>query len=350
MKSSSDLIAQNVYSVNAFYTRKQNETKELFFKCLKEKKSLEYFDKKLSKIWDNVDHKFMDKQILKLQKLVHSNNVEEFLNLNRFSPKKEDAIYEEISDWVVSDEFFKLTPEEVFNQFEQKFKKNVEKNYKISQKAYASQGETYLEKKIDTYNNQVNQTITYFTKSGEPLRQVQLSSYLSMIHNTNLTRSGWNQTMGDSEKLGKTSFIIPYHSFSCPHCLEYQNRPLTKFQVENIIGVDAREQTGDILHPNCKCTLSIYWDDSQIDRDPISLALHSEQYSEELYKLRQKVNTLTLEKSNLRTDIEIAKKLGDEAKIDKCRQRINAINQTILEIKQQLPTNELKTQITAIKR
>lgn len=350
MKSSSDLIAQNVYSVNAFYTRKQNETKELFFKCLKEKKSLEYFDKELSKIWDNVDHKFMDKQILKLQKLVHSNNVEEFLNLNRFNEDMEKAVYEEISDWVVSDEFFKLTPEEVFNQFEQKFKANVEKNYKISQKAYASQGEAYLEKKIDTYNNQVNQTITYFTKSGEPLRQVQLSSYLSMIHNTNLTRSGWNQTMGDSEKLGKTSFIIPYHSFSCPHCLEYQNRPLTKFQVENIIGVDAREQTGDILHPNCKCTLSIYWDDSQIDRNPISLALHSEQYSEELYKLRQKVNILTLEKSNLRTDIEIAKKLGDEAKIDKCRQRINAINQTILEIKQQLPTNELKTQITAIKR
>ena len=264
MKSSSDLIASQVYSVNAFYTKKQNETKELFFKCLKEKKSLEYFDKELSKIWDNVDHRFMDKQILKLQKLVHSNNVEEFLNLNRFSPNMEDAVYKEISDWVMSDEFFKLTPEEVFNQFEQKFKANVEKNYKISQKAYASQGETYLEKKIDTYNNQVNQTITYFDKDNNPLRQVQLSSYLSMIHNTNLTRSGWNQTMGDSEKLGKTSFIIPFHSFSCPHCLEYQNRPLTKFQVENIIGVEAREQTGDILHPNCKCTLSIYWDDSHI--------------------------------------------------------------------------------------
>lgn len=345
MKSSSDLIAQNVYSVNAFYTRKQNETKLLFFKCLKEEKSLEYFDKELSKIWDNVDHKFMDKQILKLQKLVHSNNVEEFLNLNRFSPNMEDAVYKEISDWVMSDEFFKLTPEEVFNQFEQKFKTNVEKNYKISQKAYASQGETYLEKKIDTYNNQVNQTITYFDKDHNPLRQVQLSSYLSMIHNTNLTRSGWNQTMGDSEKLGKTSFIIPFHSFSCPHCLEYQNRPLTKFQVENIIGVDAREQTGDILHPNCKCTLSIYWDDSQIGTQR-----YTYEESEELYKLRQKVNTLTLEKSNLRTDMKIAKELGDEAKIDKCRQRINAINQTIRDIKRDLPSEELQKQITAIKR
>ena len=345
MKSSSDLIAQQVFSVNAFYTKKQNETKELFFKCLKDKKSLEYFDKKLSKIWDNVDHRFMDKQILKLQQLVHSNNIEEFLNLNRFSENKEDAIYKEISDWVVSDEFFKLTPEEVFQEFEQKFKKNVEKNYKISQKAYASQGNTYLEKKIDTYNQQVNQTITYFTKGGKPLRQVQLSSYLSMIHNTNLTRSGWNQTMGDSEKLGKTSFIIPFHSFSCPHCLEYQNRPLTKFQVENIIGVEAREQTGDILHPNCKCTLSIYWDDSQI-----GVPKYTYEESEELYRLRQKVNTLTLEKTNLRTDMKIAEELGDQAKVDKCRQRINAINQTIRDIKAELPTEELQKQITAIKR
>lgn len=345
MKSSSDLIAKQVFSVNAFYTKKQNETKELFFKCLKDKKSLEYFDKELSKIWDNVDHKFMDKQILKLQKLVHSNNVEEFLNLNRFSENKEDAIYKEITDWVVGDEFFKLTPEEVFNQFEEKFKKNVEKNYKLSQKAYANQGETYLEKKIDTYNRQVNQTITYFTKSGEALRQVQLSSYLSMIHNTNLTRSGWNQTMGDSEKLGKTSFIIPFHPFSCPHCLSYQNRPLTKFQVENIIGIDAREQTGDILHPNCKCTLSIYWDSSQI-----GISKYTYQESEELYKLRQKVNNLTLEKSNLRTDMKVAEELGDQSKVDECKKKINAINQTIRNIKANLPNEELQKQITTIKR
>ena len=180
MKSSSDLIAQNVYSVNAFYTRKQNETKELFFKCLKEKKSLEYFDKELSKIWDNVDHKFMDKQILKLQKLVHSNNVEEFLNLNRFSQKKEDAIYEEISDWVVSDEFFKLTPEEVFNQFEQKFKANVLKNYKLSQEGITKDGEEFfLRNKLNDYNEQVNQTITYFKEEKEIINGKEVIKLLS---------------------------------------------------------------------------------------------------------------------------------------------------------------------------
>lgn len=341
MKSSSELIAEQVFSVNAFYTRKQNETKILFFECLKNKKSVEYFEKELGKIWDNVDHKFMDKQILKLKELVHSNNVDEAINLGRF-----DEIYKETEKWVVDDEYFKLTPENEFEKFEQRFKENVDRQFKRSQKAVEGlDEEQYLLERIDTYNKNINQVITYFDKSGNPLRQVQLSSYLSMIHNTNLTRSGWNQTMGDSEKLGQTSFIIPYHSFSCPHCLEYQNRVLTKFEVENIIGVEAVQQTGDILHPNCKCTLSIYWDRSQI-----GIQRYTEEEAEEFYKLRQKVNTLTLEKTNLRTDMKIANELGDQSKVDECRQKINAINRTIREIKEQLPTEEMQKQITAIKR
>lgn len=341
MKSSSELIAKQVFSVNAFYNKKQNQTKILFFKCLKEKKNVEYFEKELSKIWDDVDHKFMDKQIYKLKELVHSNNVEEALNLGRMEKE-----YEKAMNWVIDDEYFKLTPESEFTKFEQKFKNNVDRQFKASQKAIDNMDEEeYLTKKIDSYNKNINQVITYFNSEGKSVRQVQLSSYLSMIHNTNLTRSGWNQTMGDSENLGRTSFIIPYHSFSCPHCLEYQNRVLTKYQVENIIGVEAREQTGDILHPNCKCTLSIYWDRSQI-----GIQRYTEEEAEEFYKSRQKVNALTLEKSNLRTDMKIAEDLGDQAKVDKCRQRINAINRTIRDIKEQLPTEEMEKQITAIKR
>lgn len=346
MKSSSQLIAEQVFSVNAYYTKKQNQTKELFFRCLEENRGLEYFSNELSKIWDNIDHKFMDKQIYKLKQLVHSNNVEQFLDLGRFSENEKNAIYEEITSWIVDDEYFKLTPEEQFTKFEQRFKANVEKVFKNSKKVInSSNKESYLEKKIDTYDKQVNQVITYFSSSGEPARQVQLSSYLSMIHNTNLTRSGWNQTMGDSNKLSQNLFIIPYHSFSCPHCLAYQNKILTANDVINIIGTEPEEQSGDILHPNCKCTLSIYWDRSQISKSMIT-----EEEAEELYMLRQKVNTLTLEKSNLRTDMKIALELGDQAKADRCRQRINAINGTIRDIKADLPSVELQTQITAINR
>lgn len=340
MKSSSELISKQVFSVNAFYTKKQNETKILFFKCLKEKKSEEYFSKKLSKIWDGVDHKFMDKQLLKLKELVHSNNVEEALNIGRLKKK-----YDPTMDWIIEDEYFRLTPESEFQRFEQRFKVNAENIYNRSFSSMDSQGETYIDDRMKTYNKDVNQVVSYFDKAGRAVRQVQLSSYLSMIHNTNLTRAGWNQTIGDSTYLDRTSFIIPYHSFSCPHCLSYQNRVLSLDEVMEKIGDTAIDSQGDLLHPNCKCTLSIYWDSSQKQA-----ARYTEEESKEFYKLRQKVNTLTLEKSNLRTDMKIYKDLGDEASADKCRQRINAINRTIRDIKKDLPTEELRKQITAIYR
>lgn len=341
MKNSSELIAKQVFSVNAFYTVKQNKTKELFFYCLNNNKSTDYFKTELHKIWGNINHKFMDKQIDKLMETVHSNNVKEALNLGRLK-----GIYEETENWVIDNEYFKLTPEEYFQKFEQKFEKNVQKAYSSSKKTIKDlDSETYLEKKLETYDKAINQTITYFTKSGEPLRQVQLSTYLSMVHNVNLTRAGWNTTMSDSEELGMNMFIIPYHPFSCLDCYAYQNRPLTKYQVENIIGVEAKKQSGNILHPNCKCTLSIYWDSSQI-----SDRRYTVEEIEEMDKLRQKVNGLTLEKSKLRTNYNIAKDLGQESLADTYKSQINAINKTIRGIKSDLPTESLKKQITAIKR
>jgi hypothetical protein len=246
----------------------------------------------------------------------------------------------------MGDEYFKLTPEEYFQRFERKFEQNVNRVYKRSKDSIRDlDSETYLQKTLDRYDKNINQVVTYFNKSGQALRQVQLATYLSMVHNTNLTRAGWNQTMSDSERVGNNYFIIPYHPFSCLHCFEYQNRPLSRYEVENIIGVEAREQVGDILHPNCKCTLSIYWDSSQVRN-----RVYNTDEVETMYDLRQKVNSLTLEKSKLRTDMKIAKEVGNEALADKNRQRINAINKAIRGIKTELPTNSLKKQITAIKR
>lgn len=341
MKNSSEFIAKQVFLTNVFYINKQNKTKELFFRCLREKRSNSYFQNELHKIWGNVNHKFMDNQIEKLMMMVHSNNVDEAINIGRL-----EGIYKETEDWVMGDEYFKLTPEEYFQRFERKFEQNVNRVYKRSKDSIRDlDSETYLQKTLDRYDKNINQVVTYFNKSGQALRQVQLATYLSMVHNTNLTRAGWNQTMSDSERVGNNYFIIPYHPFSCLHCFEYQNRPLSRYEVENIIGVEAREQVGDILHPNCKCTLSIYWDSSQVRN-----RVYNTDEVETMYDLRQKVNSLTLEKSKLRTDMKIAKEVGNEALADKNRQRINAINKTIRGIKTELPTNSLKKQITAIKR
>ncbi len=341
MKNTSQYIADQVFNVNAYYTKKQNETKMLFFRCLTEQQSEEYFNKELSKIWDNIDHEFMDKQIDKLKEMVHENNVTEAINLGRFNEKYKDTL-----DWVIDDEFFKLVPESEFQKFEARFKRNTQKIYNNSKiNVDRLHEDTYLNKTLENYNENVNQVITYFNKLQEPVRQVQLSSYLSMVHNTNLTRAGWNTTMGDADRIGSKYFIIPFHSFSCEYCFANQNKRLTKSAVERIIGREAKEQKGDLLHPNCKCTLSIYWDSSQ--KRPQE---YTKEEADEIYHIRQKVNGLTLEKENLRTNMKIAESIGNQSEADKYRQRINAINRNIRDLKDQLPTEELRKQVTAIKR
>lgn len=341
MKKSSEYIAESVFNVNAHYTKLQNETKILFFRCLKENRSTEYFRQEAYKIWGDIDHKFMDKQIDKLQELVWGNNIKLAVDKGRLYGE-----YIPTEKWVIDDEYFKLVPETQFNEFEREFNNKVVRNYDRSKKSLVGENkDVYIQKKINTYDGEVNQSVPYFSKVGEPIRYVQLSTYLSMLHNTNLTRAGWNQTMGDSEKLRIDKFIIPYHPFSCPHCFEYQNRILTRDEVEDIIGVEAREQEGDLLHPNCKCTLSIYWDSSQIEKVRYSVDEISDMYS-----IRQKVNSLTLQKSRIATDMKIEKMLGNEEQFDKLNQKRNAINRSIRDLKEELPSTSLKKQVGAINR
>ena len=340
MKKSSEYIAESVFNVNAHYTRLQNETKILFFKCLKENKPVEYFKNKVDKIWNNIDHKFMNKQINKLQQMVWENNVELAIDKGRINDE-----YIPTEKWTINDEYFKLVPEKEFTSLERQFDKKVVKNYERSKKSIIGQDkDTYIQKKISTYNEEVNQTIAYFS-NGEPIRYVQLSSYLSMLHNTDLTRAGWNQTMADSDELGINLFIIPYHPFSCLDCWQYQNRILTKSEVERIIGVSAEEQEGDIIHPNCKCTLALFFDISQISDE-----VYTSDEIEEQYHIRQKVNSLTLEKARIATDMKIQKDLGNQEAFDKLNQKRNNINSKIRDLKAELPTDSLKKQVTAINR
>ena len=341
-KKSSELIDKNVYLVNVRYTKMMNKTKELYFQCLEEGKSKEFFEKEVSKIWDNVDHRFMDKQIAELRELVHNNNVDQAINIGRFKNKE----YLETLGWTFDDEYFKLTPESDFKMFEKRFKKNVVTNYEVAHNSIKNMDkEEYLAKKLSKYDKQVNQVVAYYHKGGGLAHYVKLSTYLAMVHNVDLTRSGWNQTLADADKLDMNTYIIPYHPFSCLYCYEYQNKPLSAFQVEQIIGTKAQEQVGNVLHPNCKCTLSIYWSPTQISRETMI-----RQEVDEQYKIRQKVNSLTLSRTNLKTDLKIAKSIGNEGQVDKIKARISKLNKAIRDEVGKLPTESLKKQVKAINR
>lgn len=343
MKKSSEYIAESVFNVNTHYTDLQNKTKELYFRCLKENRSVEYFQKEVNKIWGNIDHRFMDVQIEKLKQLVWENNVNLAINKGRIDNK-----YIPTEKWVIENEYFKLVPESQFNELERDFSGKVVDNYAKSKQAMKGlDKETYMQNKLKSYNEEINQTIAYF-HNGEPIRHVQLSTYLAMLHNTDLTRAGWNQTLSDSEKLNRNEFIIPYHPFSCPHCYKYQNQVLMKEEVLDLINTtieEALEGAGELLHPNCKCTLSIYWSEDQIQ-----LNIPTQEENEQQYKIRQKVLSLSLEKSRVISDMKIQKDLGNEAEYDKLNQKRNTINSKIRDLKEELPTESLKKQVGAINR
>ena len=324
-------IADSVFNINLHYVRLQNKTKELFFKCLDENRDIEYFKAELEKIWGRADYSYINDQIAEYEAIIHERNIEG-REVVEDIPKGEEG------------SLFALVPAGVVLGIISKFMRTKEREYKVSSNSpsYKNDKQEYLKLKVETYTNQV---VPYYSKTtGKIVRYVQPSTYNSMIHNTNLTRAGWNTTLNDADIVGVSRFWIPYHSFSCEECLRHQNRLLTKEEVINLVGY-AEETEGDILHPNCKCEL-VFYDSSTVFNRPS----YSDYELEEQYNIRQKTNSLTLKKDEVLTDIRIQKRLGNEDEVDKLNQKRNKINKSIRELKEALPTEELKKQVVAINR
>lgn len=344
MKNSS--IADSVYRINLEYVILQNKTKELFFQCLDEERDAEYFNYRLRELWGNVDHSFMADEIKEYEMIIHQQDL------------KLAGITEEEVKKTIPEEILELVPMSVILGVESKFIKQKQKEYKsslktivriqsratdeISQERSEIAKSEYLKLKVQKYTSQI---VPYYSKTtGQKIRDVELSTYESMIHNTNLTRTGWNTTLNDAKAMDQETFIIPYHSFSCPYCIAHQNKKLDAKQVMKLIG-HIEEQEGDILHPNCKCVLTFYNKGVKYKKPE-----YSKENLEKQYQIRQKVNSLTLQKEKVRTDIKIQKSLGNYDEVDELNKQRNKINKEIKGLTEALPTTELKKQVVAINR
>lgn len=339
MKKSDDFINKSVFKVNLKYTRLQNETKELFFRCLDEGRTEKYFSKQLDKIWGNLDHSFMNSDIEEYKRIIHDNNLQLF---ELAMPKTEKQVKKE-------DSFFDIISAVVVMGYEKKFVKQQEKEYRKSLESplYKDDKREYL--KLLVPKKDVNGIVPYYVKKTGKIREVSLNTYASMIHNTNLTRSAWNQSLNDAREMGVDKFYIPFHNFSCPDCLDHQNRVMTFDEVIDLIGEAAEEMSGNVLHPNCKCVLTHYYPGlTQID--PFIKQHYSYDEKVEQYKIRQKMNSITLKKERLKTDMKIQERLGNKEEYDKLNQKRNKLNAQIRELKHELPTAELQTQVVAINR
>lgn len=326
-------IADKVFNVNLNYVKLQNKSKELFFRCLDEERDIDYFKAELEKIWGRADYSYIQEEIAEYEAFIHEKML--YSKKEEVIPKGEEG------------SLFTLVPAGVILGIISKFERIKEREYKTSYESpvFKANKQEYLKLKVNRYTDDI---IPYYSKkTGKIIRYVRPSTYNSMIHNTNLTRAGWNTTINDAEELGYRYFYIPYHPFSCEHCISHQNRLLSREQVIDIAGI-AEEAEGDILHPNCKCELVAIKE----YRDMYDLEQYDFTDSEkiEIAEIRQKVNTLTLRKQDILTDIKIQKRLGNEDEVDILNQKRNKINKSIRELKEALPTEELKKQVVAINR
>lgn len=325
-------IQERVFKVNLKYSRLQNKTEELFFKCLAEERSVEYFKKKLYKLWKNTNTDYLEEQVEEYVKMIHEENIK--------GKKIEEVETEEEEGSVI----FALIPFINVDKQKNKFLNDKTREYKRSYESpvYKEDKSAYMEMKLGKYSND---TVPYYShKTNKIIRYIPPSVYNSMVFNTNLVRSTWNETIKDAEMLGVNYFTIPYHNFSCPHCIAHQEKLLSMADVISLTG-SADEASGDILHPNCKCDL-VMW-----DRDkPIPKSNLSDQEKDEIYQTRQKVNSLTLKKERLKTEMNIAEKNGFTKTYDKLNSQRNKINNELKKITETIPNKELKNQLTSIFR
>lgn len=296
------------------YDKKLNKTELTYFRNLLEEKSpqemLEYLNKEYT-----IDHTYMIKAIEEIKQLI----------------KKKDKIktLEAIRDIIPN--LLEINPIEDFKRSELDYAQRVLNKYTQDLADIKTQKDKtkYLTTKIKTYTRNVEQYIPYF-HNGFVWSMQNLATYNSMLYNVNLTRTAWNQSYKDSILLENDKFIINTHPFACPHCLQHQGKIYTRQELEDIIGIAVEDGAKEILHPNCKCTLSIYWDKSQLERQ--------NKTTEEDYRLDQKAKSLQRQINKRRTEKQAFEDIGNEEMADERRKQLTRMYEELRGIKGQMET------------
>lgn len=308
-------IEESVYYSSTRYHKLINDTKKLFFNYLNKNKSLEEFKKETSKLWGKVDHSYMEQRIKELEDMIEQRDLK---GRDETNPLAEfETIYE-------------LVPESRFIETEMIYKKTIDNYYKGRLKTVSKEyvdKKSYLTEIVKNYDK-IQAVIPYFNKDGTVKCYNNIATYNSMLYNTNLNHSGWNRTMYDSELLGNDLMYLPAHPFACPLCMEWQGKVYSKSG--NNIKYPPMELAikGGVGHPNCKHQWLIYWGDEMLQDN----TYNSGQW-EENYENKQKIQSLQLERTKLKTDREILKDLDNYEEIDNINSKIKVINAKIKELK-----------------
>lgn len=322
MKNSS--IFESVFKVNKKYAKQQNKTKELFFKCLEEGRSVEYFKAELEAIWGKDDTSYLEEEIIEYEAYLHE------LHTGKKLDKSEATVIGIAALGGI------LATNKLFQRVKEK-----EYQTRIKSYAYEKNKDEYLKKLVPKYTSDIK---PYRDKDGQVIRFVKPSTYNSMVYNTTLTRNGWVQTLNDGSDMDIRFYYIPNHPFSCLHCIDHQEVAMTRDECLNLLGT-ADEGASEILHPNCKCEIAFFDDTTQlktIDRNQ----------AEDEYHIREQVLSLQLKKEEIKSDLRIYKSINEkwqnsQAEVDKTKAKLEKVNNSIKELQNKLPTEALQKQVIA---
>lgn len=316
----SEVINEEVQSYSKESYDYLDEVKKLIFTCLIGKISYDIFKGKLNKInskYNKIEKNRTSKGYKKVKdKVIKSNKTP-------ISSKKIDFTKEDLAQLL-----FKLDKTSQIKA-KDKFMKIITNYYKTTLKTVKKEYisiDDYLKKKLTQYDK-VEKVVAYHNQDGTIRAYHDIASYNSMVYNTNLTSSAWNETINYCYENNTDIVYVEPHPFSCPLCQEWQGKfySLTgkSSKYENI----ENAYKGGLKHPNCKHNITTNVGQQETDD-------YSSNEWIERYQARQKKQALELKRKRLKTDRDIYKELNNYEEVDKINAQIRTLNSAIKEQKE----------------
>ena len=316
----SEVINEEVQSYSKESYDYLDEVKKLVFTCLIGKISYDIFKSKLNKInskYNKIEKNRTSKGYKKVKdKVIKSNKTP-------ISSKKIDFTKDELAQLLFKlDKTSQIKAKDKFIRIITNYYKTT---LKTAKKEYININD-YLSDKVSNFNK-VEKVIPYFNKDGTIRAYHDISSYNSMVYNTNLTSEAWNSTMKYCQDVGTDIVYVEPHPFSCPLCQEWQGKfySLTG-QTPGYRNIEVA-YAGGLKHPNCKHNITTNVGQKETDD-------YSSDEWKARYEARQKKQALELKRRRLKTDRDIYKKLNNYEEVDRIKYKIRALNSAIKEQKE----------------
>lgn len=273
-------------------------------------------------IWNNIDHEYMLQTLEEIKRDVINTDVALLL---KYKNTKIDL--EKIIDVTkIIPDLFDISPITYFRNIETAYGLKVagryREKYDYISKAQNLDMEQYLTRQIKDWYK-IEQTIPYTHKNGTIARMVTPSTYLSMLYNVNITRTGWNQSFKDADYFEKDLLILETHPRSCPLCAPMQGKIYSRTgKSKSYPSIEVAYEHG-VGHPNCKCEFSIYWSPEQMKTQKLSKTEEGD------YEEDQKKKAIEREIRKQENNLNLYNMIGNQEEVDKTIQKIDKLKEKL---------------------